>query len=72
MKNKQNKLLSLSSSLSTVTNKSIKNIIIYKYNYNVGFYYLPQKYKYTLVLDLDETLIYLMPNNIYLIENGKI
>ena len=29
-------------------------------------------YKYTLVLDLDETLIYLMPNNIYLSEDGKI
>ena len=75
IKNKQNKLSSLSSSLSTTTNKSIKNIVIYKYNYNGGFYYLPpmkKQYKYTLVLDLDETLIYLMPNNICLTENGKI
>ena len=34
----------------------MKNIIIYKYNYNNGnFYYLPpmkKYYKYTLVLDL--------------------
>jgi CTD small phosphatase-like protein 2 len=29
-------------------------------------------YKYTLVLDLDETLVYLMPNNLYLTEDGKI
>jgi Dullard-like phosphatase family protein len=49
-------------------NKStnIKNIVVYKYNYSDGkFYYLPpieRCYKYTLVLDLDETLIYLMPN----------
>ena len=33
---------------------------------------MKKQYKYTLVLDLDETLIYLMPNNIYLTENGKI
>ena len=69
-KNKQNKLLSASN-----TTKSIKNVVIYKYNYNGGFYYLPpmkKYYKYTLVLDLDETLVYLMPNNIYLTEDGKI
>ena len=69
-KSKQNKLLSSSS-----TTKNIKNVVIYKYNYNGGFYYLPpikKYYKYTLVLDLDETLIYLMPNNIYLSEDGKI
>ena len=69
-KNKQNKLLS-----SSNTTKNIKNVVIYKYNYNGGFYYLPpikKYYKYTLVLDLDETLIYLMPNNIYLSEDGKI
>jgi Dullard-like phosphatase family protein len=69
-KNKQNKLLSSSS-----TTKDIKNVVVYKYNYNNGFYYLPpmkKYYKYTLVLDLDETLIYLMPNNIYLTEDGKI
>jgi hypothetical protein len=35
-KNKQNKLLSSSS-----TTKNIKNVVIYKYNYNGGFYYLP-------------------------------
>ena len=54
----------------------MKSIIIYKYNYNNGnFYYLPpikKYYKYTLVLDLDETLVYLMPNNILLNEEGKI
>jgi len=69
-KSKQNKLLSSSS-----TTKDIKNVVVYKYNYNGGFYYLPpmkKYYKYTLVLDLDETLIYLMPNNIYLTEEGKI
>ena len=69
-KNKQNKLLSSSS-----TTKNLKNLVIYKYNYNGGFYYLPpmkKYYKYTLVLDLDETLVYLMPNNIYLTEDGKI
>ena len=55
---------------------SMKNIIIYKYNYNNGnFYYLPpikNYYKYTLVLDLDETLVYLMPNNLFLKDEGKI
>ena len=55
---------------------NMKNIVIYKYNYaNGNFYYLPPMkkcYKYTLVLDLDETLIYLMPNNIYLNSDGKI
>ena len=55
---------------------SIKNVIIYKYNYNNGnFYYLPpmkKYYKYTLVLDLDETLVYLMAKNIYLNEIGKV
>ena len=69
-KSKQNKLLSSSS-----TTKNLKNLVIYKYNYNGGFYYLPPMkkcYKYTLVLDLDETLVYLMPNNIYLTEDGKI
>ena len=69
-KNKQNKLLT-----SSNTTKNIKNVVIYKYNYNGGFYYLPplkKYYKYTLVLDLDETLVYLMPNNIYLTEDGKI
>ena len=69
-KNKQSKLLSSSSTM-----KNVKNVVIYKYNYNGGFYYLPpmkKYYKYTLVLDLDETLIYLMPNNIYLTEDGKI
>ena len=70
IKNRKNKLLSYSN-----TTKNIKNVVIYKYNYNNGFYYLPpikSYYKYTLVLDLDETLIYLMPNNIYLTESGKI
>ena len=56
--------------------ESMKNIIIYKYNYSNGnFYYLPpikKCYKYTLVLDLDETLVYLMQNNIYLNEEGKL
>ena len=69
-KNKQNKLLA-----SSNTTKNIKNVVIYKYNYNGGFYYLPpmkKYYKYTLVLDLDETLVYLMPNNLYLTEDGKI
>jgi len=55
---------------------NMKNIVIYKYNYaNGNFYYLPPMkkcYKYTLVLDLDETLVYLMPNNIYLNSEGKI
>jgi Dullard-like phosphatase family protein len=55
---------------------NMKNIVIYKYNYaNGNFYYLPPMkkcYKYTLVLDLDETLVYLMPNNIYLNSDGKI
>ena len=69
-KNKPNKLLT-----SSNTTKNIKNVVVYKYNYNGGFYYLPpmkKYYKYTLVLDLDETLIYLMPNNIYLTDEGKI
>ena len=69
-KNKQNKSLATSS-----TTRNIKNVVIYKYNYKGGFYYLPpmkKYYKYTLVLDLDETLVYLMPNNIYLTEDGII
>ena len=72
-KNKQNKLLTPSNTTKNI--KNIKNVVIYKYNYNGGFYYLPplkKYYKYTLVLDLDETLVYLMPNNIYLTEDGKI
>ena len=55
---------------------NMKNIIIYKYNYSDGnFYYLPpikKPYKYTLVLDLDETLVYFMPNNMFLNEEGRI
>ena len=55
---------------------NLKSVVIYKYNYNNGkFYYLPpikKCYKYTLVLDLDETLVYLMHNNIYLKEEGRI
>jgi Dullard-like phosphatase family protein len=55
---------------------NMKNIIIYKYNYSNGnFYYLPpikKPYKYTLVLDLDETLVYFMPNNMFLNEEGRI
>ena len=73
-KNK-NKISSSSSSTKSAKSKSFKNIVIYKYNYNNNFYYLPplkKYYKYTLVLDLDETLVYLMPNNIYLTEDGKI
>jgi len=57
---------------------NMKNIVIYKYNYNNGnFYYLPpikSYYKYTLVLDLDETLVYLNQNNnssMELNDNGK-
>ena len=55
---------------------NMKSVVIYKYNYNNGkFYYLPpikKCYKYTLVLDLDETLVYLMQNNIYVKEEGKV
>ena len=55
---------------------NLKSVVIYKYNYNNGkFYYLPpikKCYKYTLVLDLDETLVYLMHNNLYLNEEGRI
>ena len=62
-------------SLSKNKGVNIKSVVIYKYNYaNGNFYYLPpikKCYKYTLVLDLDETLIYLMPNNIYLNSIGK-
>ena len=62
--------------ISNNKSANMKSIIIYKYNYNNGnFYYLPpikKYYKYTLVLDLDETLVYLMPNNILLNEEGKI
>ena len=54
----------------------MKSVVIYKYNYNNRkFYYLKKKkkcYKYTLVLDLDETLVYLMQNNIYVKEEGKV
>ena len=61
--------------ISNSNDLDMKSIIIYKYNYNNGnFYYLPpikKYYKYTLVLDLDETLVYLMPNNIYLKEESK-
>jgi Dullard-like phosphatase family protein len=71
IKNAKNKLSS-----SEKKNFNMKNIVIYKYNYaNGNFYYLPpmkKYYKYTLVLDLDETLVYLMPNNIYVNEEGKI
>ena len=62
--------------ISNNKSANMKSIIIYKYNYSNGnFYYLPpikKYYKYTLVLDLDETLVYLMPNNILLNEEGKI
>ena len=62
--------------ISNRNDLNMKNIVIYKYNYSNGnFYYLPpikKYYKYTLVLDLDETLVYLMPNNIYLNEEGKV
>ena len=77
-KKSEKKLKSLKNKLTSSDKKnfSMKNIIIYKYNYSNGnFYYLPPMkkfYKYTLVLDLDETLVYLMPNNIYLTEEGKI
>jgi Dullard-like phosphatase family protein len=77
-KKSEKKIKSLKNKLTSSDKKnfSMKNIIIYKYNYSNGnFYYLPPMkkfYKYTLVLDLDETLVFLMPNNIYLTEEGKI
>ena len=73
--NKENTNNIQNRSLSKNKGVNIKSVVIYKYNYaNGNFYYLPpikKCYKYTLVLDLDETLIYLMPNNIYLNALGK-
>ena len=73
--NKENTNNIQNRSLSKNKGINIKSVVIYKYNYaNGNFYYLPpikKCYKYTLVLDLDETLIYLMPNNIYLNSIGK-
>ena len=75
-KNTEKKIKSPRNKISDSKGASIKNVIIYKYNYNNGnFYYLPpikKYYKYTLVLDLDETLVYLMPNSVYLNDLGKL
>ena len=75
-KKTEKKIKSPKNKISNNKSANMKSIIIYKYNYNNGnFYYLPpikKYYKYTLVLDLDETLVYLMPNNILLNEEGKI
>ena len=75
-KKSEKKTKSPKNKISNNKSANMKSIIIYKYNYNNGnFYYLPpikKYYKYTLVLDLDETLVYLMPNNILLNEEGKI
>ena len=65
-------IINSNSSKNSSKNKvfNIKSVVIYKYNYSNGnFYYLPPMkkcYKYTLVLDLDETLVYMMPNDLYL------
>ena len=75
-KKTEKKIKSPKKRLSEKKGLNMKNVVIYKYNYSNGnFYYLPpikKCYKYTLVLDLDETLVYLMPNNIYLNEEGKV